>query len=218
VPEIGERLHHEVIAAAERLRALPESGRVVPERGIARLREVNHPPFRIVYRVDKDKVRIVRVWRSERRMRTPYDGVTDKEGQVLKISLRVRNDEQEGRGHRNGTRSSGSLDKGAHNAGAPASWGAQRRQGVLLCGLRLPMSGQAEPPRTPRLRADACGPRRRLVWQSRERAAAIVPVVALVAAAGQRGAAAAFNAGFSHKDAKDARKSQLALLPWQTLR
>ena len=71
VPEVGERLLHEVIAAVERLADFPESGRVVPEFGIARLREVIHPPFRIVYRVDKDRVRIVRVWRSERLMRMP---------------------------------------------------------------------------------------------------------------------------------------------------
>ena len=71
VPEVGERLLQEVIAAVERLADFPKSGRVVPELGVARLREVIHPPFRIVYRVDKDRVRIVRVWRSERLMRMP---------------------------------------------------------------------------------------------------------------------------------------------------
>jgi toxin ParE1/3/4 len=71
LPAVGERLLQEVIAAVERLANYPESGRVVPEFGIARLREVIHPPFRIVYRVDKDRVRIVRVWRSERLMRMP---------------------------------------------------------------------------------------------------------------------------------------------------
>jgi toxin ParE1/3/4 len=71
VPEVGERLLQEVIAAVERLEDFPESGRVVPEFGVAQLREVIHPPFRIVYRLDKDRVRVVRVWRSERLMRTP---------------------------------------------------------------------------------------------------------------------------------------------------
>ncbi len=71
VPEVGERLLREVVAAVERLAVFPESGRVVPEFGIAQLREVIHPPFRIVYRVDKDRVRIVRVWRSERLMQMP---------------------------------------------------------------------------------------------------------------------------------------------------
>jgi plasmid stabilization system protein ParE len=71
VPEVGERLLQEVIATVERLADFPESGRVVPEFGLAQLREVIHPPFRIVYRVDKARVRIVRVWRSERLMRMP---------------------------------------------------------------------------------------------------------------------------------------------------
>jgi plasmid stabilization system protein ParE len=71
VPEVGERLLQEVIAAVKRLVDFPESGRVVPEFSIAQLREVIHPPFRIVYRMDKDRVRIVRVWRSERLMRMP---------------------------------------------------------------------------------------------------------------------------------------------------
>jgi toxin ParE1/3/4 len=28
-----------------------------------------HPPFRIVYRLDADRVRVVRIWRSERLMK-----------------------------------------------------------------------------------------------------------------------------------------------------
>ena len=65
VPEVGERLLREVVSQVERLAAYPESGCVVPEFGLAQLREVIHPPFRIVYRVDDDRVRVVRVWRSE---------------------------------------------------------------------------------------------------------------------------------------------------------
>lgn len=71
VPEVGERLLREVIAAVERLADFLESGRIVPEFGVAELREVIHPPLRIVYRVDKNRVRVVRVWRSERLMRMP---------------------------------------------------------------------------------------------------------------------------------------------------
>ena len=71
VPEVGERLLREVIAAVERLADFPESGRVVPESGVAQLRDVIHPPLRIVYRVDKDRVRIVRVCWSERLIRMP---------------------------------------------------------------------------------------------------------------------------------------------------
>jgi toxin ParE1/3/4 len=71
VPEVGERLLREIVAAVELLADFPESGRVVPEFGVATLREVIHSPFRIVYRVDAERVRIVRVWRGERLLRLP---------------------------------------------------------------------------------------------------------------------------------------------------
>jgi plasmid stabilization system protein ParE len=70
-PEVGERLLDEIVAAVERLADFPESGRVVPEFGARQLREVIHPPFRIVYRLDAERVRIVRVWRRERLLRLP---------------------------------------------------------------------------------------------------------------------------------------------------
>jgi len=65
-PEVGERLLREIVAAAERLADYPESGRVVPEFGDPQLREIIHPPFRIVYRLDLERARVVRVWRGER--------------------------------------------------------------------------------------------------------------------------------------------------------
>lgn len=69
VPDVGERLLREVVSQVERLAEFPECGRVVPEFGVAQLREIIYPPFRIVYRLDERWVRIVRVWRSERPMR-----------------------------------------------------------------------------------------------------------------------------------------------------
>jgi plasmid stabilization system protein ParE len=71
VPEVGDRLLQEIIAAIERLADFPESGRVVPEFGVPQLRETIYPPFRIVYRLDKLRVRIVRIWRSERLLQMP---------------------------------------------------------------------------------------------------------------------------------------------------
>jgi len=71
VPTVGEKLMGEVIAQVERLADFPESGRVVPEFGIVNLREIIYSPFRIVYRLDKSRVRIVRVWRSERLLKVP---------------------------------------------------------------------------------------------------------------------------------------------------
>jgi len=71
VPDVGERLIEEVVSHVEQLADDPESGRIVPEFGAAHLREIIHPPFRIVYRLDKTRVRIVRVWRSERLLKMP---------------------------------------------------------------------------------------------------------------------------------------------------
>lgn len=69
VSQVGERLVREVFEQAGRLVLHPDLGRVVPEFGLEALRELIHPPFRIVYRRDPGKVRVVRVWRSERLMR-----------------------------------------------------------------------------------------------------------------------------------------------------
>jgi plasmid stabilization system protein ParE len=66
VPEVGDELVKEIISQIERLADFPESGRVVPEFNIENLREIIFAPFRIVYRLDGNKIKIVRVWRSER--------------------------------------------------------------------------------------------------------------------------------------------------------
>jgi toxin ParE1/3/4 len=71
VPEVGERLIGELLFQVQRLAELPESGRTVPEFDVLHLREIIHPPFRIVYRLDKVRIRIVRVWRSERLLKMP---------------------------------------------------------------------------------------------------------------------------------------------------
>lgn len=71
VPEIGERLAAEIIARVETLQLNPDMGRMVPEFDAPAIRELIHPPFRIVYLCEPDKVRIVRVWRSERLMKLP---------------------------------------------------------------------------------------------------------------------------------------------------
>ncbi len=71
VPDVGKRLIAEIMSTVERLGAHPLSGRVVREFNVEHLREIIYPPFRIVYRHDKNKVRIVRIWRSERLLRLP---------------------------------------------------------------------------------------------------------------------------------------------------
>jgi len=71
VPDVGARLVAGVIERVEQISAFPESGRVVPEFETPWLRELIYPPFRIVYRVDDDRLRVVRIWRSERLMLEP---------------------------------------------------------------------------------------------------------------------------------------------------
>lgn len=69
VPEVGDRLIAEIFEQVEVLADHANIGRIVPEFGQAFLRELIHPPFRIVHRLDAQRVRIVRVWRSERLLR-----------------------------------------------------------------------------------------------------------------------------------------------------
>jgi len=71
VTHVGKRLTDNIIAQIERLADHPLSGRIVPEFNVENLREIIHPPFRIVYRYDKSRVRIVRIWRSERLLKMP---------------------------------------------------------------------------------------------------------------------------------------------------
>jgi toxin ParE1/3/4 len=66
VPDVGERLLGEIVASIEALADHPDMGRIVPEFDQPLLRELIRPPFRIVYRRDPQRVRVVRVWRSER--------------------------------------------------------------------------------------------------------------------------------------------------------
>ena len=68
VPEVGNRLVNEIIDRVRQLEMFPDSGKVVPEFDTAWLRELEHPPFRIIYRRDEASVSVVRVWRSERLM------------------------------------------------------------------------------------------------------------------------------------------------------
>lgn len=69
VPDVGARIVGEIMSDIEGLQRHPDKGRIVPEFGLKRLRELIHPPFRIIYRRDPGAVRIVRVWRSERQLR-----------------------------------------------------------------------------------------------------------------------------------------------------
>ena len=76
VSDTGERSVAEVFQRVETLVDHPDMGRVVPEFGQSFLRELIHPPFRIVYRHDTRRVRVVRVRRSERLLHLDPDSKT----------------------------------------------------------------------------------------------------------------------------------------------
>lgn len=76
VPDIGDCFVEEIVTRVEALGDHPDIGRIVPEFNQSFLRELIHPPFRIVYRRDPKRVRIVRVWRSERLLALPGDEET----------------------------------------------------------------------------------------------------------------------------------------------
>ncbi|MCC6756239.1 MAG: type II toxin-antitoxin system RelE/ParE family toxin [Solirubrobacterales bacterium] len=56
-----------IIGAVERLQLFPESGRRVPERRNAMLREIILAPYRIVYRLRSSVAEVVTVFRASRR-------------------------------------------------------------------------------------------------------------------------------------------------------
>ena len=66
VPHVGEDFVVSIIEHAETLLDNPDIGRMVPEFQEPNIRELIHPPFRIVYLRESSSVHVVRVWRSER--------------------------------------------------------------------------------------------------------------------------------------------------------
>jgi toxin ParE1/3/4 len=74
VPEVGRRLVAAVVERVDQLARFPDSGKVVPEFATPWLRELELPPYRIVYRRDDAVVTVVRVWRSERLMHPNLGG------------------------------------------------------------------------------------------------------------------------------------------------
>ncbi len=65
----AKRLVQKVFASVERLEQFPQSGRIPPELKNSRYLEVIVNSCRIFYRVEKDKVFILYVMRSERKLK-----------------------------------------------------------------------------------------------------------------------------------------------------
>jgi plasmid stabilization system protein ParE len=64
--QYAELVVRRIVARVEQLAAFPESGRVVPERRDAAIREVIVKPYRIVYRFQGQAVEVVTVFRGTR--------------------------------------------------------------------------------------------------------------------------------------------------------
>lgn len=68
-PDAAVRWVVELFDTVERLVAFPESGRIVPEVGIRRIREVIFGAYRVIYSV-RDKVEILTVRRGNQLLRS----------------------------------------------------------------------------------------------------------------------------------------------------
>ncbi|NOQ16722.1 MAG: type II toxin-antitoxin system RelE/ParE family toxin [Methyloprofundus sp.] len=68
---IGEQYVVAIIEHIQTLSDNPDIGRKVPEFDKEKIRELIHPPFRIVYLREKSSIHVIRVWRSERLLVLP---------------------------------------------------------------------------------------------------------------------------------------------------
>ena len=68
-PSAAKWLVREVLSKVKRLENFPKSGRKPPELNKTRYREVIIPPCRVFYRNEEEKVFILYVMRSERKLR-----------------------------------------------------------------------------------------------------------------------------------------------------
>lgn len=75
VPNVGEEFVASIIKHIGTLGENPDIGRIVPEFEEKKIRELIHPPFRIVYLRELSSVHIIRVWRSERLLVLPVSEI-----------------------------------------------------------------------------------------------------------------------------------------------
>ena len=71
VPHIGRQFVVSIIEHIHTLKENPDIGRIVPEFNDPKIRELIHPPFRVVYLRELKTLHVVRVWRSERLLVLP---------------------------------------------------------------------------------------------------------------------------------------------------
>lgn len=74
VPDVGLEFVTSILQHVEMLVEHPDAGRKVPEFDQEHIRELIHPPFRVVYLRNASSINLVRVWRSERLLQLPQEG------------------------------------------------------------------------------------------------------------------------------------------------
>ena len=67
-PPAALKLGEQIFARVDTLAQFPELGRIVPERGEPHIREIVVNPYRLIYRLNKNKnqIEILRVWHGAR--------------------------------------------------------------------------------------------------------------------------------------------------------
>jgi toxin ParE1/3/4 len=67
-PPAAEKVGSRIIREAENVAAFPRLGRIVPEFGNPRIREIISQPYRVIYKFDEegDLVAILRIWHGAR--------------------------------------------------------------------------------------------------------------------------------------------------------
>lgn len=71
VPHIGRQFIASILKHIDTLPENPDIGRIVPEFNDSKIRELIHPPFRVVYLRERKTLHIIRIWRSERLLVLP---------------------------------------------------------------------------------------------------------------------------------------------------
>jgi toxin ParE1/3/4 len=67
--DAAEQLTTRLVQSMRRIEQFPRSGRMVPEHGRDDIREVIVDPYRVIYVIDPDVVRVVLVQHSAQRLR-----------------------------------------------------------------------------------------------------------------------------------------------------
>lgn len=68
IPEVGANFVRVILDHVQTIPSNPEIGRIAPEFNADKIREVQNPPFRVVYLREEKYITLVRVWRGARIM------------------------------------------------------------------------------------------------------------------------------------------------------